>query len=128
MTSPPPDPRRYQARQVSPYVRVEPPVTTAPTFGQYVRADSRVRPGVKRSRWAGVLAFWLGLAAVAMLWLVAGAFTVAAFVPVAAAFSVVAIFFGLVAFVAGIGRGFGFFGIVFALVGNFYVIQAVGLA
>lgn len=103
-------------------------MTTAPTFGQYVRADSRVRPGVKRSRWAGVLAFWLGLAAVAMLWLVAGAFTVAAFVPVAAAFSVVAIFFGLVAFVAGIGRGFGFFGIVFALVGNFYVIQALGLA
>jgi hypothetical protein len=122
------DPRTYQARQVSPNVRVEPPVTKAPTFGQYIRGDNWSAPGGKRPRWAGVLSFWLGLVSIPLLWLVGGALAIAAFVPVAAAFSVVAIFFGLVAFVAGIGRGLGFLGIVFALVGNFYVFQELGLA
>jgi hypothetical protein len=117
------DPRAYQYRPIMPNLRIDPPITQAPTFGQYVRSDTQGIPGAKRPRWAGRLAFWLGLASVALLWLVGGLFAVAAFIPVAAAFSVVAIFFGIVAFIAGIGRGLGFWGIVLALVGNFAVIQ-----
>lgn len=116
------DPRAYQPRTVAPQVRVEPPLTNAPTLGQYFRSDYRGVPGARRPRWAGLLAFWLGLLSIPMLYLLGTAFQLPAFSYAAAAFSVVAIFFGLVAFVAGIGRVLGFFGIVFALLGNVYVL------
>jgi hypothetical protein len=122
------DPRQYQARAIRPNVRVEPPITKAPTFGQYMRSDTRVaNPGDKKPRWAGVISFWLGVGAAILLYLVAAAFGVLVFIPIAAAFSVVALFFGLVAFVAGLGRGFGFFGILLALAGNFYFLQWLGI-
>ncbi|HEV7742585.1 MAG TPA: hypothetical protein VGO65_09215 [Pseudolysinimonas sp.] len=117
------DPRAYQYRPIMPNLRIEPPITQAPTFGQYVRSDTRGTPGVRGPRWAGRIAFWLGLASVVLLWGVAGIFSLTAFFGVAAAFSVVALFFGLVAFVAGIGRALGFWGIVLALAGNIIVIQ-----
>jgi hypothetical protein len=120
---PRPDPRAYQYRPIAPNVRVDPPVTNAPTFGQYVRSDTRGIPGSRRVRWPGLLAFWLGLLSIPLLWVVSGIFLVAAFQPVAAAFSVVAIFFGLVAWITGSGRGLAFWGILFALVGNIFVIQ-----
>lgn len=121
------DPRAYQYRPIMPNVRVDPVVTNAPTLGQYVRSDTRGIPGVKRQRWAGLIAFWMGLLSIGLLFVVGGLFQVVAFFSVAAAFSVVAIFFGLVAFVAGLGRGFGFFGILFALAGNIYVLTWLGL-
>lgn len=122
------DPRSYQYRAIQPNVRVEPPMTKAPTFGQYMRSDNRVvNPGAKKPRWAGVISFWLGLVSIPLLWFVSGVLAVIAFVPVAAAFSVVGLFFGLVAFVAGIGRGFAFFGILFALIGNYYLLHWLGL-
>jgi hypothetical protein len=117
------DPRAYQYRPIQPNVRVDPPMTTAPTFGQYVRSDTRGIPGGRRQRWAGAIAFWLGLVSLPMFWLLGTAFEQHAFTYAAAAFSVVAIFFGLVAFVAGLGRGLAFWGILFALLGNIYVIS-----
>jgi hypothetical protein len=120
---PRPDPRAYQYRPIMPNLRVEPPITQAPTFGQYVRSDFRGVPGAKQQKWAGRLAFWLGLVSIPMLFILGAAFEIRAFAYVAAAFSVVAIFFGLVAFIAGLGRGLGFFGIVFGLIGNIFVIS-----
>ena len=117
------DPRAYQYRPIMPNLRIDPPITQAPTFGQYVRSDTRGTPGVRRPRWAGRIAFWLGLASVVLLWVIGGIFSLTAFFGVAAAFSVVALFFGLVAFVAGIGRGPGFWGILLALAGNIVVIN-----
>jgi hypothetical protein len=119
---PRPDPRAYQYRPIMPNLRVEPPITQAPTFGQYVRSDSRGTPGVRGPRWAGRISFWLGLASLVLFWIVAGLFVQTAFIYIAAGFSVVALFFGLVAFIAGIGRGSGFWGILFALAGNFVVV------
>jgi hypothetical protein len=122
------DPRQYQARAIRPNVRVEPPITKAPTFGQYMRSDTRVaNPGDKKPRWAGMISFWLGVIAAVLFYIVVGILSIAVFIPIAAAFSVVAIFFGLVAFVAGLGRGFGFFGILLALAANFYVLQWLGI-
>ena len=118
---PRPDPRAYQYRPIQPNVRVEPPITQAPTFGQYVRSDTHGIPGSRRSNWAGLLAFWLGLASIPMLWVLGANFS-SAFSYAGAAFSVVAIFFGLVAFVAGLGRGLAAWGILFALIGNLYVV------
>lgn len=123
---PRPDPRAYQYRPIMPNLRVEPPTTHAPTFGQYVRSDYRGTPGQRRPRWAGAIAFWLGLLSVPLLWVVGGIFLQPSFYYVASAFSVVAIFFGLVAFVAGIGRGLGFWGILLALFGNYFVVEWVG--
>ena len=121
------DPRAYQYRAIQPNVRVEPPMTKAPTFGQYMRSDTRtLTPGAKKSRWAGAISFWLGLLSAVGLWVVAALFLMTVFVPVAAAFSAVAVFFGLVAWVAGLGRGLGFFGILFAIVGNYYVLHWLG--
>lgn len=116
------DPRAYQYRPIMPNLRVDPPITTAPTLGQYVRSDARGIPGGRKQKWAGRLSFWLGLVSIPMLFILGAAFHIQAFLHVAAAFSVVAIFFGLVAFIAGLGRGLGFFGIVFGLIGNVYVI------
>jgi hypothetical protein len=117
------DPRAYQPRQVTPLVRVEPPMTNAPTLGQYFRSDTRGIPGSRRVRWPGRIAFWLGLASLPMLWLIGTIFEIHAFAYAGAAFSVVAIFFGLVAFVTGAGRGLAFWGILFALAGNIFVIS-----
>lgn len=120
---PPADPRTYQPRTVQPYVRVEQPVTHAPTLGQYFRSDSRHLPGGRRQRWAGALAFWLGLASIPTLFLLGAALEQPVFYYVALAFGAVGGFFGLVALIAGIGRVLGFFGILFALLGNVYVIS-----
>lgn len=117
------DPRAYQYRPIMPNLRIEPPISHAPTFGQYVRSDTRGIPGRRQPRWAGRISFWLGLLSVPLLWLLGTILEIHAFAFVAAGFSVVAIFFGLVAWVAGLGRGLAFWGIVFALVGNIYVIS-----
>jgi len=117
------DPRAYQYRPIMPNLRVEPPITQAPTFGQYVRSDFRGVPGAKRPKWAGRIAFWLGIAAAAIFYLGAGAIGILTLIPVAMAVGAVAFFFGLVAFVAGIGRGLGFWGMLLAVVSNLYVFQ-----
>jgi hypothetical protein len=116
------DPRQYQPRTVAPQVSLDEVVHTAPTLGQYFRSDTRGVPGARRQRWAGTIAFWLGLISIPMFWLLGVAIGLSVFTFAAAAVSVVAIFFGLVAVVAGIGRVPGFFGIVLALIGNTYVI------
>ena len=116
------DPRIYQARTVTPPVRIE-TVRSAPTLGQYIRSDYRGMPGAKKRRWAGLVAFWFGMLTIPMLWVLGTIAELHVFAFVAAGISVVAIFFGLVAFIAGIGRVLGFFGIVFALIGNIYVIS-----
>jgi len=109
----------YQALRAQASGPVE---THAPTLGQFWRSDSRVLPGRRRPRWAGLIAFWVGLLAVALF--VIGMFGGAAegaLTSVAASLSAVAGFFALVALVAGVGRGLGFFGGVLALLGNAYV-------
>jgi len=120
---PRPDPRAYQYRPIMPNLPVDRPITNAPTLGQYVRSDERGLPGGRKQKWAGRLAFWLGLISIPMLFVLGTAFEIHAFAFIAAGFSVVAIFFGLVAFIAGIGRGLGFFGIIFGLIGNIFVIS-----
>lgn len=119
------DQRSYQPRTVQPHVRVEQPITQAPTLGQYFRSDSRSVPGARRSRWAGRLAFWLGLAAVILMWssLIVD---IPFHAPIALALSVVAIFFALVAIIAGIGRASGIWGLLLALAGNAIVVAWLG--
>jgi hypothetical protein len=119
----PVDPRAYQPRMVRPQTSIELPVTTAPTLGQYFRSDYRGVPGAKKKRWAGLIAFWVGMASIPTLFILGAALEQRAFYEVALAMSVLAGFFGLVALVAGIGRVLGFFGILFALLGNVYVIS-----
>lgn len=91
----------------------------APTLGQYIRSDNRVLPGRKRAKWAGRVAFWVGMLA-AVLFL--GEAFVTGELGLLAAFatplSVVAVIFALIAIIAGIGRGLGVFGLVFALAGS----------
>lgn len=91
----------------------------APTLGQYWRSDTRVVPGRKPAKWAGRAAFWLGLLAAVLFFagmFIAGAPTVlAAF---AAPVSVVAVIFALIAIIAGVGRGLGILGLIFALAGS----------
>jgi len=118
----PADPRAYQPRTITPQVRVE-TMHQAPTLGQYFRSDTRGVPGAKKQRWAGLIAFWLGMASIPTLFILGAAFEQPTFYYVALAFSALAGFFGLVALIAGIGRVLGFFGIVFALIGNVYVIS-----
>ena len=120
------DPRAYQYRPIMPNLRVEPPITQAPTFGQYVRSDFRGVPGAKKQKWAGRIAFWLGLASIILLFIPGVAFEMREFAFIAAAFGAVAFFFGLVAFIGGLGRGLGFFGMLFALIGNVWVISWLG--
>jgi hypothetical protein len=103
----------------------EPPIKQAPTLRQFWRSDARVMPGRKSPRWAGVIAFWLGLAAAALL--IGGtAFEIPDAAQIALALGAVAGFFGLVAIIAGIGRWAGFFGIIAALIGNVYVLSWLG--
>jgi multidrug transporter EmrE-like cation transporter len=132
MTIPPLPPQRpnaqYQYRPVAPIApqtNFEPPIKQAPTLSQFWRSDLRRMPGRKRPTWAGVIAFWLGLASAVLL--IAGT---ALEVPYAAAIALglgtVGIFFGLVAIIAGIARLAGVAGIILALVGNVFVLSWLG--
>lgn len=90
---------------------------TAPTLFQFWRSDSRVVPGRKPPKWAGRAAFWIGMLA-AILFFAGAFFGAAVLVALASPFAVVAVFFALIALIAGIGRGLGFFGLIFALAGS----------
>jgi len=101
-------------------------IKQAPTLGQFWRSDV-VRTTIgRRSRWAGLTAFWLGLAAIGFL--LVGALTGVELVrAIALPLSTTAIFFALVALIAGIGRVLGLFGLIFALAGNIAVLSWLGL-
>jgi hypothetical protein len=90
----------------------------APTLGQYWRSDNRTAPGRKPARWAGRAAFLLGILAAVLLFsgTFFGAPTVVA--DFAAPVSLVAVVFALIAIIAGVGRGLGIFGLIFALAGS----------
>ena len=97
-------------------------ITHAPTLGQFWRSDIRHTTGGRNARWAGMTAFWVGLAAIAFLFI--GSITgLEAVQAIALPLSAVAGFFALVAIIAGIGRLLGWFGLVFALLGNLFVID-----
>ena len=101
---------------------IPPEYTSAPTLGGFWRSDvRRTRPGGRRVRWPGLVAFLVGLAAVLAL-VLAGVAASVVLASVALAFSVVAGFFALVAIVAGLGRALGFFGLLLALAGNIYIV------
>lgn len=96
-------------------------ITHAPTLGQFWRSDIRRTTGAKRARWAGLTAFWLGLAAIGFLF-IGGGIGVPLVRDIALPLSVVAGLFALIAIIAGVGRLLGWFGLTFALVGNAFVI------
>ena len=96
-------------------------ITSAPTLGQFWRSDIRHTTGTKRARWAGLTAFWLGLASIAFLF-IGGGIGVPLIQQIALPLSVVAGLFALVAIIAGVGRALGWFGLIFALIGNYVVI------
>jgi hypothetical protein len=116
--STPTTPRRGSAGS-SPTAPHEIPTVQAPTLLRFWLSDARVLPGRRAPRWAGRIAFWLGLLSVILLGFeellgIGGGLLG----QVAEPFSVVAGLFAIVSLVAGIGRGSGFFGAVFALLGN----------
>lgn len=112
----PPAPRAAPQATHAPGVPTEHHVT-APTLLQFWRSDSRVVPGRARPKWAGRAAFWIGLLAAVLYF--AGRYSRSLFlVDLAAPFAVVALAFALIAVIAGIGRGLGFFGLVFAVLGS----------
>jgi hypothetical protein len=123
MTLPPPRPQYQgqpnQYRPVQQHHVAAQRQDTAPTLGQYWRSDTRTVPGRKPAKWAGRAAFWLGLLTAALFFagtLPTGAPTVlAAF---ATPLSVVAVIFALIAIIAGVGRGLGIVGLIFALAGS----------
>ncbi|MEO8527905.1 MAG: hypothetical protein ABI435_02395 [Pseudolysinimonas sp.] len=90
----------------------------APTLAQFWRSDIRVTPGRKPAKWAGVAALWLGLIALTVflsgMFFDASGFLVAVATPI----GFVAVLFGLLAVIAGIGRGAGIFGLIFAVLGS----------
>lgn len=92
---------------------------TALTLGQYWRSDSHLAPGRKPPKWAGRAAFWLGMLA-AILYFGGGylggasAFATQLATPV----GLLAMLFAAVAIIAGIGRGPGIFGLIFAVAGS----------
>jgi len=90
----------------------------APTLGQYWRSDTRVAPGHKPAKWAGRAAFWLGILAALLFF--SGTFFGAPteITAYAAPVSAVAVIFALIAIIAGVGRGLGLFGLIFALAGS----------
>jgi hypothetical protein len=90
----------------------------APTLGQFWRSDTRITPGRKPAKWAGVASLWLGLIALTIF--LAGLFFDATgfLVAVAAPIGFVAVLFGLLAVIAGIGRAAGIFGLIFAILGS----------
>jgi len=96
-------------------------ITNAPTLGQFWRSDIRHTTGTKRARWAGLTAFWLGLASMAFLF-IGGGIGVQVVRDIALPLSVVAGLFALIAIIAGVGRVLGWFGLIFALIGNIFVI------
>lgn len=137
MTIPPLQPGQnpgYQYRPIAPnttqsniptLTASEPTLKQAPTLRQFWRSDARVMPGRKRATWAGILSFWLGLAAAVIL--IGGtAIELPGAAEIALGIGAVAGFVGLVALIAGIGRVGGFFGILLALVGNVYVLAWLG--
>ena len=87
----------------------EPPITQAPTLRQFWRSDARVMPGRKAPKWAGLISFWLGLAAAILL---IGGTAIE--------------FAGAAAIALALGAAAGFFGIILALVGNVYVLSWLG--
>ena len=97
-------------------------IANAPTLGQFWRSDIRRTTGGRRPRWAGLTAFWVGLAAIGFLVIgtVIGVSTLAA---IALPLSTVALFFALIAIIAGVGRALGFFGLILALIGNVVVVD-----
>jgi hypothetical protein len=96
-------------------------IANAPTLGQFWRSDIRRTTGGRRPRWAGLTAFWIGLAAVGFL--VLGNVTALDVLrAIALPLSTVALFFALIALIAGVGRTLGFFGLLFALAGNVVVV------
>lgn len=101
-------------------------ITHAPTLGQFWRSDIRRTTGGRRPRWAGLTAFWLGLAALAFL-IIGGVAGIELVRAIALPLSTVAIFFALVALIAGVGRVLGFFGLLFALAGNAVVLAGLAL-
>jgi len=109
------------------YVPVQPlgrteVVTIAPTLSQFWRSDIRRTSVGPRSRWAGITAFWLGLAAIAFL-LIGTATGIEPLRAIALPLSAVAGFFAIIALIAGVGRVLGFLGLLFALAGNVFVIE-----
>ena len=97
-------------------------IANAPTLGQFWRSDIRRTTGGRRPRWAGLTAFWVGLVAIGFLVVgtVIGIGTVAA---IALPLSTVALLFAITAIIAGVGRALGFFGLIFALLGNIVVVD-----
>ena len=70
----------------------------------------------------GLAAFWLGLASIGFLF-IGGAIGVPLILDIALPVSVVAGLFALVAIIAGVGRVLGWFGLIFALIGNVFVVN-----
>ena len=108
------------------YVPVQPlghteVITIAPTLSQFWRSDIRRTSVGPRSRWAGITAFWLGLAAIAFL-LIGTATGIEPLRAIALPLSAVAGFFAIIALIAGVGRVLGFLGLLLALAGNVFVI------
>jgi hypothetical protein len=96
-------------------------IANAPTLGQFWRSDIRRTTGGRRPRWAGLTAFWIGLAAVGFL-VLGNVTALDALRAIALPLSTVALFFALIALIAGVGRTLGFFGLLFALAGNVVVV------
>lgn len=115
-----PQPRQSSSIPVQVAGRTE-VITHAPTLGQFWRSDVRHTTGLRRPRWAGLTAFWLGLASIGFLF-IGGAIGLPVIRDIALPLSVVAGFFALIAIIAGIGRVLGWFGLIFALIGNAFVI------
>ena len=97
-------------------------IAHAPTLGQFWRSDIRRTTGARRPRWAGLTAFWVGLAAIGFL-VIGGVTEIDTLRAIALPLSAVAGFFAIVALIAGVGRVLGFFGLLFALAGNLLVID-----
>jgi hypothetical protein len=97
-------------------------IANAPTLGQFWRSDIRHTTGGRRPRWAGLAAFWIGLAAIAFL-VIGGVTGIDTLRAIALPLSVVATFFAIIALIAGVGRTLGFFGLLFALAGNVVVVD-----
>ena len=121
MTLPPPpryqgEPAQYRAPQQ--HTPAQSPII-APTLGQYIRSDTRTLPGRRKAKWAGRIAFWVGMLAAILFF--ADMFLsgeTALLAAVATPLSLVAILFALIAIIAGVGRGLGIFGLILALAGS----------
>jgi len=97
-------------------------IANAPTLGQFWRSDIRRTTGGRRPRWAGLTAFWVGLAAIGFL-VIGTVIGIGVLAAIALPLSTVALFFAIIALIAGVGRVLGFFGLLFALIGNIVVVD-----